>query len=55
LAEKGVTFLDKDVSVDLQAREEMVKKSGRMGVPVIEVDGKLVIGFNRTELDKLLI
>jgi glutaredoxin 3 len=55
LAEKGISFLDKDVSIDLQAREEMIKKSGKMGVPVIEVDGQIVVGFNRTELDKLLI
>jgi glutaredoxin len=54
LAEKGVSFQDKDVSTDLQAREEMVKKSGQLGVPVIEVGDKIIIGFNRPKLDELL-
>jgi glutaredoxin 3 len=54
LEQKGVPFVDRDVVSNLPAREEMMKKSGQMGVPVIEVDGKIVIGFNRPRLDELL-
>ena len=54
LAERGVAFTDKDVAVDREARDEMVKKSGQLGVPVIEVDGNIVVGFNRGKLDELL-
>lgn len=54
LTEKGVPFTDKDVAVDLQARDEMVKKSGQLGVPVIEVDGNIIVGFNRTQIETLL-
>jgi glutaredoxin 3 len=54
LSQKGVAFEDKDVSTDLAARDEMVKKSGQLGVPVIEVGGKVIIGFNRSKLDELI-
>jgi glutaredoxin-like YruB-family protein len=54
LSDKGVDFVEKDVAVDLQAREEMVKKSGQLGVPVIDVKGSIIIGFNRPKLDELL-
>jgi glutaredoxin len=54
LAERGLAFTDKDVATDLQARDEMVRKSGQLGVPVIEVDGNIVVGFNRGKLDELL-
>ncbi len=54
LSQKGVTFTDKDVAADLPAREEMVKKSGQLGVPVIDVNGQIIVGFNRPKLDELL-
>jgi glutaredoxin-like YruB-family protein len=54
LAQKGVAFMEKDVATDLAARDEMVRKSGRLGVPVIEVDGKVVVGFNRARLEEML-
>lgn len=50
----NVAFAEKDVVVDLQARDAMVKKSGQLGVPVIDVDGNIVIGFDRRKLEKLL-
>lgn len=49
-----VDFEDKNVAADHQAVEEMVKKSGQMGVPVIDVDGKIVVGFDQEKLSKLL-
>lgn len=54
LGDKGVAYVDKDVGADLQARDEMVKRTGQLGVPVIDVDGKVVVGFNRAKLDELL-
>ncbi len=52
--EKGVNYEDYDVSVDDKAREEMIAKSQQMGVPVIDIDGKIIIGFNQPEIDKAL-
>lgn len=54
LDEKGLKYTAHDVASDLQAREDMVKKSGQLGVPVIDVDGNIVIGFNRGKLEELL-
>ncbi|MEK7213287.1 MAG: glutaredoxin domain-containing protein [Patescibacteria group bacterium] len=54
LKEKGVSFEDIDVGADTAKAEEIVQKSGQMGVPVIDVDGKIIIGFNRAEIDKAL-
>lgn len=54
LSEKGVPFVDKDVATDSQAREEMITKSGQLGVPVIDVNGQIIVGFNRPKLDQLL-
>jgi glutaredoxin 3 len=54
LDEKGVSYQDVDVSSDASGREEMIKKSGQMGVPVIDVDGRIVVGFDREKLDGLL-
>ena len=51
---KGVEFTDHNVATDLEARNTMVQKSGQLGVPVIEVDGQVVVGFNRAKLDELL-
>lgn len=47
-------FEEIDVSIDPLLAEELIKKSGQMGVPVIEIDGEMVIGFNRELLDELL-
>lgn len=50
----GVTYDEKDVSVDRAAADEMVKKSGQLGVPVIDFDGTIVVGFDRPRIDKIL-
>ena len=52
--EKNVAFQEKDVASDVAAREDMMKKSGQMGVPVIDVDGKIIIGFDKLRLQELL-
>ena len=50
----GVAFKDMDVSRDRKAAEEMVMKSGQMGVPVIDIDGNILVGFQPDEFEKLL-
>jgi len=54
LKEKGVEFADIDVSQDPKALDEMVDKSGQMGVPVADIDGQFVVGFDREKICKLL-
>lgn len=54
LNEHGVKFTEHDVSRDRAAAEEMVRVSGQMGVPVIVVDGEVIVGFNRPRLEQLL-
>ncbi|MEK7619088.1 MAG: glutaredoxin domain-containing protein [Patescibacteria group bacterium] len=52
--EHNVAFTEKDVTVDLEAREAMVAKSGQLGVPVIMIDDAVVVGFDKPKLAKLL-
>ena len=54
MAEKGISFTDYDVAADLNARQEMTTKSGQMGVPVLDIDGNIVVGFNRGRIEELL-
>ena len=52
--EHNVQYEEKDVAQDEQAREDMIQKSGQLGVPVIDVNGEIVIGFDRAKLAELL-
>ncbi|MBP9763450.1 MAG: glutaredoxin family protein [Candidatus Pacebacteria bacterium] len=52
--EKGVEYTEFDVSTDEAKRAEMVDKSGQMGVPVIMVEGDIVVGFDQPKLKELL-
>lgn len=54
LSENNVTFSDIDVSTDQEKAQEMIKKSNQMGVPVTDIDGEIIIGFNRDKLSELL-
>jgi len=54
LKEKGVRFENIDVGVDQKAAEEMVRKSGQMGVPVTEIDGKIIVGYDKEAIEKAL-
>ena len=54
LTEKGVEFKSIDVSEKEEFLQEMIDKSGQMGVPVIDIDGQIVIGFNKEKIVKLL-
>lgn len=53
-ADMNVSYVEKDVATDAVAREEMLKKSGQMGVPVIDIDGEIVVGFDRAQIEKLI-
>ncbi|MEI7688722.1 MAG: glutaredoxin family protein [Candidatus Nomurabacteria bacterium] len=48
--EKNVEFVDYNVSTDLEKRKEMMDKSGQMGVPVIVIDDKIIVGFNKPQI-----
>ncbi len=54
LKEKKISFKDINVAEDRKAAEEMIKKSGQMGVPVIEINGKIVVGFDKEKIESLL-
>ena len=54
LSQKGIPYVDYDVAQDRDKAREMVEKSNQMGVPVITVDGEVIVGFNQTLLDRLL-
>ena len=50
----GVKYEEKDVEKDPTAAAEAVEKSGQMGVPVIDVNGKIIVGFDKPHLDEAL-
>ena len=54
LKENNVSFVDVNVGIDKEAAREMVEKSGQMGVPVIDIDGMMTIGFDEARLRELL-
>ena len=54
LKDKGVAFEDKNVGLDRAAGAEMVAKSGQMGVPVIDIDGNILVGFQPEAFESLL-
>jgi glutaredoxin-like YruB-family protein len=52
--ENHIPFTEYNVARDMRKAEEMMKKSGQMGVPVIDVKGKIIVGFNKTEVERAL-
>ncbi|MDO8504457.1 MAG: glutaredoxin family protein [Candidatus Liptonbacteria bacterium] len=54
LEEKKIAFTEHDVSADDTAKDDMIKKSGQMAIPVVEIDGKIIIGFDKTAINKAL-
>ena len=54
LKEKNVDFEDLDVSSNDEARNEVLDKSGQMGVPVLDIDGEIIIGFDQDAIEKAL-
>lgn len=51
----SIPYKDFDVGADSKASEEMIAKSGQMGVPVIDIDGAIILGFDQKEMEKRLI
>ncbi|MFQ6033334.1 MAG: glutaredoxin family protein [Candidatus Bipolaricaulia bacterium] len=54
LEEHNIEYTEYNVADDPSKAEEMIQKSGQMGVPVVEIDGEIVIGFDRPRLEELL-
>lgn len=52
--DRKVVYEEYDVATDLQKREEMVKKSGQMGVPVIDINGTVIVGYDESKIEQLL-
>ncbi|MFA6099492.1 MAG: Uxx-star family glutaredoxin-like (seleno)protein [Patescibacteria group bacterium] len=52
--DKGIPFSEVDVASDPSAANDMVKKSGQMGVPVIEINDQIVVGWNQGALQEIL-
>jgi glutaredoxin-like YruB-family protein len=50
----NISFTDYNVSVNPARAEEMIKKSGQMGVPVIDINGKIIVGFNQSAIESAL-
>jgi len=52
--QNSIEYTNFDVATDLAKRQEMIEKSGQMGVPVIFIDGELVVGFDKDRISELL-
>jgi len=52
--ENNIEFTDYDVSSDAEKRQEMVQKSGQMGVPVIFIEDEMIVGFDEQKVKSLL-
>ena len=54
LRAREIDFEEVDVSADMHRAMEMVEKSGQQGVPVLDIDGEITVGFDRPRIDSLL-
>lgn len=54
LKDNAVIFEDIDVSMNQEAAQEMIKRSGQMGVPVIDINGELIVGFDKERIKRAL-
>jgi glutaredoxin-like YruB-family protein len=54
LRENNVAFEDSDISTDRSKVEEMMRKSGQMGVPVLDIEGEIVVGFEKEKIKSAL-
>lgn len=52
--ENHIPFTEHNVAQDQRRAEEMVRKSGQMGVPVIDINGRIIVGFNQPEVERAL-
>lgn len=54
LSSKNIVFENLDVSADRDAAMEMISKSGQRGVPVLDINGTIIVGFDQAAIDKLI-
>lgn len=54
LTEKNIPYEDIDVSADPAKAREMIQKSGQRGVPVLDINGNIVVGFDKNRIDELI-
>lgn len=54
LSSKNVAYEDLDVSRDRDAAMDMIRKSGQRGVPVLDINGSIIVGFDQQAIDRLL-
>ena len=52
--ENGIRFTEYNVARDTRRADEMVRKSGQMAVPVLDVNGRILVGFNKSEIENAL-
>ena len=50
----GMDYVDYDISKNMEKRKEMIEKTGQMGIPVIDIEGEIVIGYNEPKIRELL-
>lgn len=54
LIQNNIPFIEYDLSIDTQKKDEMIEKTGQMAVPIIEVDEEIIIGFDKKRISELL-
>ncbi len=54
LQSKNIDFIDVNVADDIKERNEMLELSGQSGVPVVNIDGKIIVGFDKAAIDSTL-
>jgi len=54
LKEHNIEFEEIDVSRDEKLKDEIIEKTGQLGVPIIDIDGELIVGFDKEKISKLL-
>jgi len=54
LKKKGIEYTDYNVAENHEKAQEMINKSGQMGVPVLDIKGKIIIGFDKAAIDAAL-
>ena len=55
LDENNIPYENLDVSANKQAAEDMIKKSGQRGVPVLDIDGQIIVGFDKAKIETLIV
>lgn len=52
--EKGIEYIERDVTHDSDLQQEMINKSGQFAVPVIDIGGKIIVGFQKDKIEGAL-